>query len=60
MLVVDLTKVLDTKLGLVMRELYKAFEQEMPGKLEGLSALEIKKALSRKLESVLKELHSIV
>jgi hypothetical protein len=60
LLVVEVTKALDTKLGVVVRELYKAFEQEMPAKLEGMSALEIKKALSRKLESVFRDLQKIV
>jgi hypothetical protein len=42
--------------ALVRRELYKAFEHDLPPRVEGLSALEIKKHNRKRLDEILRGL----
>ena len=42
--------------ALVRRELYKAFEYDLPPRIEGLSAMDIKKALRKRLDEILRGL----
>lgn len=43
---------IDTANAIVVRELRKAFEQELPPRQEGLSALEIKKLNAKRLDQI--------
>jgi hypothetical protein len=43
--------------GTVMREISRALECDLPPRLEGLSAIEIKKVLRRKFDSIFEHLH---
>lgn len=52
----EVNQVIDTANGVVARELRKAFEQELPPRLEGMAAGEIRKTLARKLDTILKSL----
>lgn len=42
--------------ALVRRELYKAFEYDLPPRIEGMSAMDIKKALRKRLDEILRGL----
>jgi hypothetical protein len=50
----EVNDVMTTFFSIINRELHKAFEHELPPRLEGVSALEIKKLCRRKLDEVLR------
>lgn len=49
----EVNETISTANALVRRELYKAIEHDLPPRLEGMPALEIKKTLRKRLDQIL-------
>lgn len=52
----EVNQALDTANGIVRREIDKAIDQELPPRLEGMSAMEIRKTLRKKFDQIFEAL----